>query len=71
MQGGTYLLGKRCDDLELSINIGGKSFKNPVMVASGTFGFAEEYASYMNINEIGAVHMVIHLQEYTNHTVGY
>ena len=55
MQGGTYLLGKRCDDLELSINIGGKSFKNPVMVASGTFGFAEEYASYMNINEIGAV----------------
>jgi dihydroorotate dehydrogenase (NAD+) catalytic subunit len=29
--------------------------KNPVMVASGTFGYGEEYAPYVNINKLGAI----------------
>jgi dihydroorotate dehydrogenase (NAD+) catalytic subunit len=39
----------------LSINIGGLQIKNPVMTASGTFGYGEEYAPYMDINRLGAV----------------
>ncbi len=48
-------MGKRRNDLDLSIKIGGINFKNPVMVASGTFGFAEEYEEYVDINQLGAV----------------
>jgi dihydroorotate dehydrogenase (NAD+) catalytic subunit len=29
--------------------------KNPVMTASGTFGYGEEFAPYLNLNAIGAV----------------
>ena len=29
--------------------------KNPVMTASGTFGYGEEYARYMDINRLGAI----------------
>ena len=39
----------------LSVNIGGLQLKNPVMTASGTFGYGEEYAPYMDINRLGAV----------------
>jgi dihydroorotate dehydrogenase (NAD+) catalytic subunit len=34
---------------------GGLVLKNPVMTASGTFGYGEEYARYMDINRLGAV----------------
>jgi dihydroorotate dehydrogenase (NAD+) catalytic subunit len=34
---------------------GGLVIKNPVMTASGTFGYGEEYARYMDINRLGAV----------------
>ncbi len=39
----------------LSVNIGGLLLKNPVMTASGTFGYGEEYAPYVDINRLGAV----------------
>ncbi len=39
----------------LSVNIGGLQLKNPVMTASGTFGYGEEFAPYMDINRLGAV----------------
>lgn len=39
----------------LSVNIGGIQMKNPVMPASGCFGFGEEYAPYMDLNELGAI----------------
>lgn len=29
--------------------------KNPVMVASGTFGFGKEYADYIDLNKLGAI----------------
>lgn len=39
----------------LSINIAGIKLKNPVMVASGTFGYGEEYAPYVDLAHLGAI----------------
>ncbi|WP_148867420.1 dihydroorotate dehydrogenase [Thermosediminibacter litoriperuensis] len=41
--------------VDLCVEIAGISMKNPVMVASGTFGFGEEYAKIYDINRLGAV----------------
>ena len=41
--------------INLSVNIAGVTWKNPVTVASGTFGSGKEYAQYMDINRLGAV----------------
>jgi dihydroorotate dehydrogenase (NAD+) catalytic subunit len=43
------------DVISLSVNIAGINFKNPVMVASGTFGYGEEYVPYVDLNIIGAI----------------
>ena len=40
---------------KLSVNIGKLKLKNPVMVASGTFGYAEEFQDFMNLKELGAI----------------
>ncbi|MEW6334393.1 MAG: dihydroorotate dehydrogenase [Thermodesulfobacteriota bacterium] len=40
---------------DLSVSLGGLALKNPVMPASGTFGYGREYASYMDLNRLGAV----------------
>lgn len=37
------------------VNIAGVEFKNPVTVASGTFGQGEEYAEFIDIKRLGAV----------------
>jgi len=39
----------------LKVNIGRLELKNPVMVASGTFGYGEEYAELYDISKLGAV----------------
>jgi dihydroorotate dehydrogenase (NAD+) catalytic subunit len=39
----------------LSINIAGVEFKNPVMAASGTFGFGHEFAQFFDLNILGGV----------------
>jgi len=33
----------------LKVNICNKEFKNPIMTASGTFGFGEEYSKFYDI----------------------
>ena len=43
------------DDSLLSVNIGGISMRNPVMTASGTFGYGSEYANFVDLNRLGAV----------------
>jgi dihydroorotate dehydrogenase (NAD+) catalytic subunit len=43
------------DDTLLSVNIGGISMRNPVMTASGTFGYGSEYADFIDLNQLGAV----------------
>ena len=39
----------------LSVTIGKIRLKNPVIVASGTFGFGEEYKDFFNLNQLGAI----------------
>jgi dihydroorotate dehydrogenase (NAD+) catalytic subunit len=39
----------------LAVNIAGITLKNPVMPASGTFGYGEEYAPYLDLERLGAV----------------
>lgn len=41
--------------IKLDVNIGGLTLKNPVMTASGTFGYGEEYSSYLHLHSLGAV----------------
>jgi dihydroorotate dehydrogenase (NAD+) catalytic subunit len=37
------------------VTIGKLELKNPVMVASGTFGFGEEYQDFMELDHLGAI----------------
>ncbi|MCX5828018.1 MAG: dihydroorotate dehydrogenase [Deltaproteobacteria bacterium] len=41
--------------MNLAIEIGTLKLKNPVMTASGTFGYGEEYAPYVDLNRLGAI----------------
>jgi len=41
--------------LDLSVDIGGLKIKNPIMTASGTFGYGEEYAPFIDLNALGAI----------------
>ena len=40
---------------DLSVNIGELKMKNPVMTASGTFGYGEEFEDFINIERIGGI----------------
>lgn len=39
----------------LRVNIGKLELKNPVMTASGTFGYGTEYADFVDLSEIGGI----------------
>ncbi|MBQ4139188.1 MAG: dihydroorotate dehydrogenase, partial [Muribaculaceae bacterium] len=39
----------------LSVNIGNLRLKNPVMTASGTFGYGEEFADLIDLNQLGGI----------------
>ena len=39
----------------LAVDLGGLKMKNPVTVASGTFGYGGEYSQYFDIGRLGAV----------------
>ena len=41
--------------VNMSVNIAGVEFKNPVMEASGTFGSGMEYSEFVDLNRLGAV----------------
>lgn len=41
--------------VNMSVDIAGVHFKNPVTVASGTFGSGMEYCEYVDLNRLGAV----------------
>lgn len=43
------------DEPDLSVDLGGLRMKNPVTVASGTFGFGREYAEWIDLTKLGAV----------------
>lgn len=40
---------------ELNVNIGDLQLKNPVMTASGTFGYGIEYANFLDIERLGGI----------------
>lgn len=41
--------------MDLSVNIAGLKMKNPVVAASGTFGFGREYSNYFDLNRLGGI----------------
>ncbi len=41
--------------VDLSVNIGELQLKNPVMTASGTFGYGEEFEDFIDIARIGGI----------------
>ncbi len=41
--------------MDLSVHLGHLKLKNPVMPASGTFGYGEEYSEFVDLNMLGAV----------------
>ena len=42
--------------MDLSVRIGERTLKNPVGVASGTFGYGQEYDPVMDLNKLGAIY---------------
>ena len=53
--------------IDLSVNIGRMRLKNPVMPASGTFGYGQEYEPYIELNRLGAVIVKNNRIETLNH----
>lgn len=41
--------------LDISVDLNGLTLKNPITVASGTFGFGREYAEFIDLNDIGGI----------------
>ena len=41
--------------VDLRVDIGGLELKNPVTTASGTFGFGEEFADFIDLNQLGGI----------------
>ena len=40
---------------DLKTKIAGLTMKNPVMTASGTFGYGVEFADFVNLEDIGGI----------------
>jgi len=39
----------------LNVNIGGLEFRNPVLMASGTFGYGMEYEDFVDLSQLGGI----------------
>jgi dihydroorotate dehydrogenase (NAD+) catalytic subunit len=52
---GTDIQHKSIDMANLSINIGKLHLKNPVLTASGTFGYGLEYTDFLDLSKIGGI----------------
>ena len=42
-------------NIDLSVNLAGMTMKNPIVVASGTFGFGREYNQFFDLGELGGI----------------
>ncbi len=40
---------------KLNVNLNGLELKNPIMTASGTYGYADEYNDFIDVSKLGAV----------------
>ena len=43
------------NSVNLCVDLAGIEMKNPVMAASGTFGYGEEYSHFIDLEELGAI----------------
>ena len=41
--------------VDLGFNIGDLKFKNPVLTASGTFGYGSEYSDFRDVSRLGGI----------------
>lgn len=41
--------------VDLSVTLAGMTMKNPIVMASGTFGFGEEYGQFFDLSELGGI----------------
>ena len=41
------------NNIDLKVNIAGLELKNPVIAASGCFGFGREYSRYFDLSRLG------------------
>ncbi len=48
-------MASQVNGVDLRVSIGSLNLKNPVMTASGTFGYAREFSPYVNLHRLGAV----------------
>jgi len=42
-------------NVDISVDVGGVILKNPVMTASGTFGYGIEFKDYVDLNKLGGI----------------
>lgn len=42
-------------NLDLSVNVAGLALRNPVLTASGTFGYGQEFSQYVDLNTLGGI----------------
>lgn len=42
-------------EIDLKVDIGGLKLNNPVIAASGTFGFGREHSEYIDLNKLGGI----------------
>ena len=42
-------------EVNMSVNLAGMTMKNPIVVASGTFGFGREYGEFFDLSELGGI----------------
>ena len=40
---------------DLRVDLAGVELKNPIVVASGTYGFGHEYGQFYDLSELGAI----------------
>ena len=41
--------------INLGINLNGLRLKNPIITASGTYGYADEYDDFISVKNLGAI----------------
>src|SRR5258708_28868078 len=46
---------KGSDAMDLSTSLGGLKLSNPILVASGTFGYAREAAPFLQLSKLGGI----------------
>ena len=42
-------------DMDMSVTLAGMTMKNPIVAASGTFGFGREYGEFFDISQLGGI----------------